>query len=93
MAERYRRKPTEIEAVQWDGTRRTRMAIDEMGASFFPLPHRSGVATLEAGPGGESGWVHVPVGFWVVTDGKGDFWPINAEQFAATYEKVEGTDG
>ena len=95
MAERYRRKSTEISAVQWDGT----AGALERTADLLP-PHRldlivfnGGALRILAGPRGESGWVNVPEGSWVATDGKGDFWPISAEAFAATYELVEDSDG
>lgn len=85
MADRYRRKPTEITAAQWDGSDRAREAIYAMGAEFTNSP---GKAALLAGPNGQSGWVSVPLGTWVATDGTGDFWPIAHRQFAATYEPV-----
>lgn len=91
MAERYRRKSTEISAVQWDGEVEGD-ALDKIIAMGVEIDFVDFTRTLriKAGPRGESGWVNVPEGSWVATDGNGDFWPIAAEQFTATYELVEG---
>lgn len=81
----YRRKPTEITAVQWDGSKGALADIDDMGADFT-RPYRDDPAMLLAGKGGAQGWVNVPVGHWVAKAGPDDFYPIAPEVFAATYE-------
>ena len=93
MAERYRRKPTEIEAVQWDGTAKNDRAIWAMGADFAVPFHVYQPAHLLAGKGGSQGMVDVPLGHWVAKAADDDFYPIDPDVFDATYEPIEDTDG
>lgn len=93
MAERYRRKSTTIRAVQWDGSPEALTAIALLGAPIDRAVSGEKPLRIKAGPNGQSGWVNVFEGNWVATDGTGDFWPITGEQFAATYETVEASDG
>jgi hypothetical protein len=83
---KYRRKPTEIEAVQWDGSVNAGRSIVLMGAEFN---HANGIdARLLAGVAGAQGAVNVPVGHWIA---KADdhFYPIDPEIFAQIYEAVD----
>jgi len=93
MADRYRRKPTEITAVQWDGTDDAQRRICSMGADFGTPDARTQPAELVAGKSGAQGVVNVPIGHWVAKAADDDFYPIDPEVFAATYEPVEGSDG
>lgn len=93
MGERFRRKPTEITAVQWDGSRDAATKIALLGADFAVPFLEERPALLMAGKGGAQGAVNVPIGHWVAKAGDDDFYPIDPDVFAATYEPVEGSDG
>lgn len=89
MPDRYRRKPTEIVAAQWDGDVGG-VAIEEiiaMGVEVDFVDH-SPTLRITAGKGGAQGWVDVPEGHWVAKAADDDFYPIDPEVFAATYEPV-----
>lgn len=85
---RYRRKPTEIEAVRWDGTDPARDAIEAMGAAFGWLGEGR-LGKLIAGKGQAQGEVDVPIGHWVAKAAADDFYPIDPGVFAVLYEAVE----
>lgn len=89
MAERYRRKSTEITAVQWDGEadgdaveRIIAMGVEVDFVDF------SRTLRIKAGKRGAQGWVDVPEGHWVARAADDDFYPIDPDVFAATYEAV-----
>ena len=86
MADRYRRRLTEIDAVQWDGSDRALDNIRAMGATLRRMPR---VLHLLAGKGGAQGDVIVPVGHWIAKAADDDFYPIDPEVFAATYEPAD----
>ena len=80
---RFRKKPIEVEAVQWHG--------------FAYGPHDLGIASLDPpGEGYGRGWIDtlesghlVRPGDWIITGIRGERYPCNPEIFAATYEPVE----
>ncbi|RIS87420.1 hypothetical protein [Mycobacteroides abscessus] len=85
--QRFRKRPVEVEAVQWDGTNDAE--IRAWGADFWPIepedrtddPDRTGQL------GTYSSWVGVPDGTWIVKDDKG-FHPCEPDVFAETYEST-----
>lgn len=84
---RYRKRPIEIEAVQWDGGSET--ANSFLGESYGTDWHYESsesenivIPTLE-------GDMHVMVGAWIVRGVKGEFYPVQDEIFRGTYERVE----
>jgi len=95
--EKYRKKPVEIEAVQWDGTawelrhgdrRELRHRHPRLvGQPTPPSPHdiacRCDIAidTLE-------GRMTASPGDWVIRGVQGEFYPIKSDIFEATYERV-----
>ncbi|WP_280455659.1 hypothetical protein [Nocardia brasiliensis] len=88
-AQRYRKKPVEIEAVYFDGRNRRevlsfvypRMSEDGLrGAELAQLPVV--IATLE-------GDMTVSPGDYVIKGVKGEFYPCKPDIFAETYERVE----
>jgi hypothetical protein len=87
---RFRSKPQFVEAVQYDGTLDAIKAARRMGAKFVSYGQPASPGALLAGKDGAQGWVDVPVGHWIVTDGSGnDFWPVEHEYFTAKYEPAE----
>lgn len=80
---KYRSKPVEIEAVQWDGKN-----LDELRA-FVPEEWRDnrihqplGIKTLE-------GIMTVSVGDWIIKGTEGEFYPCKDSVFQRKYEDVE----
>lgn len=86
MVEKYRKKPIEIEAIQFDGNN-LKDVIDFINDETFycPIPYESGhlinVDTLE-------GTVTCYPGYWLIRGVKGEFYPCRDDVFRMTYEKV-----
>ena len=101
-AQRYRKKPVEVEAVQFEGGPLN--ATQVIGW----IMANGGVARWhEASPAhdylGEDALEHLSlntlhgtframVGDWIVRGPSGDFWPVKPDIFAETYEAVESSD-
>lgn len=84
---RFRRKPSVIDAVHWDGTDGALDAIKAMGAKFRPSVEGATatyVVTHEllCGVDGVQGYVPVPVHHWVAKAAPNDFYPIAPEAMA-----------
>lgn len=94
---KYRKKPVEIEAVQWnghnlrevicftDGPPETRTAhAGMMWDSYADLVARDGlkIFTLE-------GAMRASVGDYIIKGVKGEFYPCKPDIFAATYEPAD----
>lgn len=92
----YRKRPVTIEAAQWDGTAEgatpiinwilesggtARYACDEhcTGAHYLAID------TLE-------GRIIASAGDWIIRGVAGEFYPCKPGIFAATYERIGGTD-
>jgi hypothetical protein len=83
---KFRKKPVEIEAVQWTG--KNSKEIDDFcpserkiwacGMDFMSLV----IVTLE-------GNMKAAVGDWIIRGVKGELYPCKPDIFAATYEAVE----
>lgn len=90
MAERYRKKPVEIEAMQYEGFRElqsTKRLIEWIDANGGEIVLNDGLTihTLE-------GNMKVDVDDWVIKGVHGEFYPCKPDIFEATYEKVEPWD-
>lgn len=76
---KFRKKPVEIEAIQWKGTN-----IEEV-CGFYPdaviLENCIIVKTLE-------GDMRANVGDYIIKGVKGEFYPCKPDIFEATYDKV-----
>ena len=90
-AQRFRKKPVEIEAVRWEhsggGTIRD-SNVEEVEAflGYYPLvsPDRLGqlgIETLE-------GTMWAASGDWIIRGVQGEFYPCKPDIFEATYEAV-----
>ncbi|WP_233152667.1 hypothetical protein [Mycobacterium sp. NS-7484] len=96
MSDRYRKKPVEIDAVQWDGTA-------EAAAPIIEWAHANNVTITYNCPDGDAcrrdthvllvctleGAMSALPGDWIVRGIKGEFYPVKPDIFAATYEPVE----
>lgn len=94
---RFRKKPVEIEAVQWDGRN-----IDEVLelVDFDKLPETEESRQYVNGPGiatTATGEIEIPTlegtmrgvpGDWIIRGVKGEVYPCKPDIFEATYEPV-----
>ena len=90
-----RKKPVEVQAVQWTGANLVEV-VEPTGASrFFPLDEHdrrnSGDpdATATVYDVLHSTWVLVKNGQWIIRGVKGEFYPCDEAVFAETYEPAE----
>lgn len=80
---RYRKKPVEVEAVQWNGD----MApVEEALGRQFPTSNTGSgaleIPTLE-------GTLVCDLGDYIIRGVQGEFYPCKPDIFEATYEPVE----
>lgn len=98
---RYRSKPVEIEAIQWDGTEETANAInvwidrvredrgwEPLGTGGFRFSTLDGHFS-EVYNHSHDDWNRVNVGDWVARGTKDEFYPIDPETFALRYDPVD----
>lgn len=81
--ETFRKRPVEVEAVQWDGTAEgARPIIEWIGPAARHTDYTGPailVQTLEGSMTARSG-------DWIIKGVKGEFYPCKPDIFAATYE-------
>ena len=82
---KYRKKPVEIEAVQWTGTNGMEVAAFLDGQPWKDRPEGIVITTLE-------GAMTASPGDWIIRGVKGEFYPCKPDIFDATYEPVEAPD-
>jgi hypothetical protein len=103
MPDRYRKRPVEIEAAQWDGTEKQAVElIAWMGGAgrFVPYDRVNSqdfrpelhVLTLEDGRNGAAQHVASP-GDWIIKGVKGEFYPCKPDVFEQTYEWADPYHG
>ena len=81
----FRNRPVQIEAIQWDGSRKSEEEI-----SMWARPRVRGSAagshlTVRTPRGNE----RAKPGDWIVKGANGQFRPVKAEEFAETFEPAE----
>lgn len=105
--ERFRKKPVEVEAMQWDGTCASVREICEWARSHpDPLaPDEPWVDyTYQRSGDGElvvnevqchtlEGPLNVSAGDWIINGVAGEFYPCKPDIFEATYEPVGAGGG
>lgn len=91
--ETYRRRPTTVEMLLWDGTKERADQIREW-VGVIPDDEHLWACMITAGKDGslwnsqEMCWIPLPIGHRVVRGALGEFHPISAEALARTYELV-----
>jgi hypothetical protein len=92
---RYRKRPVEIDAVQWTGG-------DYKWLNYFAGLNWGRADAHDVEWNHEDGeqivvwntleqmWIPVPVGHWVIRGVRGELYPCEPAVFAATYEPVSG---
>jgi hypothetical protein len=93
----YRKRPIEVEAVQWTGSNAAQM--NHFAASHFAVldePDRATCddpdATAQVYDALHSTWVPVQTDDWIVQGVHGEFYPCRNDVFEITYEPVEHND-
>ena len=79
---RYRKKPVEIEAVQWTGENLEEIEEFAKGALVRRGPVNIAISTLE-------GLMEASKGDYIIKGITGEFYPCKPDIFKATYEEVE----
>lgn len=95
--ERYRKKPVEIEARQWDGTRASIVEICAWANRHDAIEDDSTIAYTYVGEEDVTdvsiwtleGDMKVSPGDYVIRGVQGEFYPCKPDIFEATYEPVE----
>ena len=82
MIKKYRKKPVEIEAVQWDGT--NKVEIQQFMSRYLDentIYHHLIIPTLEGD--------HIASkGDYIIKGVHGEFYPCKPDIFAETYDEV-----
>ena len=90
--QRFRKKPVEVEASQWDGTKESAEAIvawitsqggDAQYINVRGLTNTINISTLE-------GEMHALEYDWIIRGVKGEFYPCKPDIFDQTYDAAEG---
>ena len=101
---KYRKKPVVIDAIQWDGSRKsTKEVLEFMGQivdtklqiscdkfdDYVSLASKNGLTihTLEDGIDGRAKHV-ASIGDYIIKGVQGEIYPIKADIFKKTYDKV-----
>lgn len=88
---RFRKKPVEVEAIQFDGSNFLAVETFTSGRFHDVLPEDrldDPDITAEVWDELHSTWVGVKDGQWIIRGVQGEFYPCDADVFAATYEAV-----
>lgn len=87
---KYRKKPVEIEAIQWLGEQ----SFDEL-FKFMDADHNYGIVGMKDGRGDIAtirtleGIMEASPGDYIIKGVKGEFYPCKPDIFELTYEKVD----
>ena len=83
---KYRKKPIVIDAVQWDGSQESLLALREMApeAYLYSRVSSSGCLSFETLEGPMS----YPLGYWIIRGVAGEVYGCHSKIFAATYTLV-----
>ena len=84
---RFRKRPVEVEAIQWTGDNLQEIVEwadpleDDTSALIGLSSGRLVILTLE-------GEMYAPAGWWVIRGVQGEYYPCKPDIFEATYERV-----
>lgn len=89
---RFRTKPFEIEAIQFDGTNAEEINLWS-GGQFFEVEEQfrddDPDVIAEVMDDLHSTWVGVKKDQWIIKGAKGEFYPCDPEIFEAKYEVID----
>ncbi len=91
---KYRKKPVEIEAIQWDGFNPSEIKDfvgDNCKIEYSTAAYEAGAGPMRADITIHTleGDMHVSKGDYVIKVVQGEFYPCKPDIFEQTYEKVE----
>lgn len=79
---KYRKKPVEIEAVQWNGDNLAELRkMDGFDSAHWCLNRILCIITSEE-------LTYVPIGYYIVKGAEDDFYPCDPDIFEETYDEV-----
>lgn len=84
---KYRKKPTVVEAIQFDGHNHEELRKWSGGKVVSAKPWKENYGTLEVKT--PEGVEDAGVFWWIVKGVNGEFYPCKPDIFEQTYEKVE----
>jgi hypothetical protein len=84
QAKTFRHLPTEVEAIQYDGTSESRCAIAVFAGHWVSIGYAYGAVKVSVTT--PRGSVELMSGDWLVKGGKSDFYPCPAALFEANYD-------
>jgi hypothetical protein len=95
MPTRFRKRPVEVDAIQWTGDNLP--AVQEFAPSkLWPVDPEDRIEdpdiTAQVYDELHSTWVGVKTGQWIIRGVKGEYYPIATDVLADTYEPVEEDD-
>ena len=85
---RFRKKPIEIRAIQFDGGNSTQVEAFMIGhdaREFFAVKNGGQIVLITT----PEGTMEARPGDWIIRGIKGEFYPCKPDIFDATYEAVE----
>lgn len=92
---KFKKKPVVIDAIQWTGgntaelERFTGMNWSRADAHDIAWEHPDDAEEVVIYNSLEKSWIPCPVTHWIVRGIKGEFYPVEADVFAQTYEPAE----
>ncbi|MBN9208165.1 MAG: hypothetical protein J0H96_05805 [Microbacterium ginsengisoli] len=89
-AQKYRKKPVEVEAIQWDGTAEGATPIVDWireNDGTARLLHGWAVVCLYIDT--LEGTMQALPGDWIIRGVQGEFYPCKPDIFAATYDELQ----
>lgn len=84
---RFRKRPIEVTAVQWTGSNLAEM--NEFTGGLFLVITSVTDFTAQVYDVLHGTWVDLKTGHWVVKGVRGEFYPIDGDVLAETYERVQ----
>lgn len=97
--QRFRKKPVEVEAVQWTGDNLAELqefvGLLDLHCQGFRSNWKDRKEGLPAHVYNkmEHCWVNVPVGHWIIKGVRGEFYPCDPGVMAETYDEVSAEQG
>ena len=90
MVDKYRKKPVEIEAIEFDGTEDNfKEILKFMSSNLIAYEERFGGSILSLGLRTLEGTMNVSLYDYIIKGVEGEFYPCKPDIFNKTYEKVE----
>lgn len=83
---KYRKKPVVVEAVQWDGSKKSAQAINKFnGGQLWTIKTDNRRMYVPSPEGG----IWASPGDWIIKGVQGEFYSCNPDIFESTYEPIE----